>query len=52
MGINIRRLTLASDGGIFEGFIDFYVSSRDVLDKMIRKLSGIEGIQNVVRTDL
>ena len=52
MGVNIRRLTLSSNEGIFEGFIDFYVSSRDVLDKMIRKLSGIEGIQSVVRTDL
>ena len=52
MGINIRKLTLASDEGIFEGYLDFYVSSRDVLEKMIRKLSGIEGIQSVVRTDL
>ena len=52
MGVNIRRLTLATEEGIFEGYIDFYVNSREVLDRMIKKLSGIEGIQNVVRTDL
>ena len=52
MGVNIRHLTLSADQGIFEGYFDVYVSSKDVLDRMVRKLSGIDGIQSVIRTDL
>ena len=52
MGVNIRTLTLSADGGIFEGYIDLYVNSREILDKMIKKLSSIEGIENVSRTAL
>ena len=52
MGVNIRRLTLAAEGGIFDGYIDLYVSSREILEKMIRKLASIEGIENVSRSDI
>jgi len=52
MGVNMRRLNLQAEGGLFEGYIDIYVNSRDILDKMIRKLSSIEGIENVTRSDL
>lgn len=52
MEVNIRKLSLTAEGGVFEGFIDLYVHSRDVLEKMIRKLSSIEGIENVTRIDL
>ena len=52
MGVNMRGLTLTADKGIFEGYIDLYVASRDVLDKMIKKLSSIEGIEKVTRSDL
>ena len=52
MGINMRQLTLKADGGVFEGFIDMYVNSKEVLEKMIRKLTSIEGIENVSRTAL
>ena len=52
MGVNMRRLTLSAEGGVFEGYIDLYVSSRDILDKMIKKLSSIEGIENVNRSEL
>ena len=52
MGVNMRRLNLAAEGGVFEGYIDLYVNSRDVLEKMIKKLSSIEGIENVSRTEL
>ena len=52
MGVNMRRLNLSADGGLFEGYIDLYVNSKDILDKMIKKLSSIEGIENVSRTEL
>ena len=52
MGINMRQLTLKADGGVFEGFIDLYVNSKEILEKMIKKLSSIEGIENVSRTAL
>ena len=52
MGANMRKLNLSADQGIFEGYIDLYVNSRDVLDKMIKKLGTIEGIESVSRVDL
>ena len=52
MGVNMRRLNLQADGGLFEGYIDLYVNSRDILDKMIKKLSSIEGIEKVTRSEL
>ena len=52
MGVNMRRLNLVAEGGLFEGDIDLYVNSKDILDKMIKKLSSIEGIENVSRKEL
>ena len=52
MGANIRRLDIKADNGIFEGFIDLYINSKDVLEKILRKLSSIEGIESVSRIDL
>ena len=52
MGVNMRRLNLSAESGLFEGYIDLYVNSRDILEKMIRKLSSIEGIDNVSRSEL
>lgn len=52
MGANMRRLNLSADDGIFEGYIDLYVNSTEVLAKIIKKLSTIEGIESVSRIDL
>ena len=52
MGANMRRLNLSADDGIFEGYIDLYVNSTDVLSKIIKKLATIEGIESVSRIDL
>jgi GTP pyrophosphokinase len=52
MGVNMRRLNLSAESGLFEGYIDLYVNSRDIVEKMIRKLSSIEGIENVTRSEL
>ena len=52
MGVNMRRLTLAADEGLFEGYIDLYVNSKEVLEKMIKKLSSIDGVESVTRSEL
>ena len=52
MGANMRRLNLSADDGIFEGYIDLYVNSTEVLSKIIKKLSTIEGIESVSRVEL
>ena len=52
MGVNMRRLTLSAEGGLFEGYIDLYVTSREILDKMIKELTAIEGIEHVSRSEL
>lgn len=52
MGVNMRQLTLSADSGVFEGFIDMYVTSKDILEKIIKKLSSIDGIENISRTAL
>lgn len=52
MGVNMRRLNLSTEGGIFEGFIDLYVHDREGLDTLITKLRGIQGIQSVMRTEM
>ena len=52
MSVNIRRFYLGTEGGVFEGYIDLYVHDREDLEKLIKKLNKIEGIQSVVRTDM
>ena len=52
MGINMRKLSLQAEGGIFEGFIDLYVSTRETLEEMMKSLQAIDGIENVTRTEI
>ena len=52
MSVNIRKFYLATEDGVFDGFIDLYVHDMSDLEKLIRKLQKIEGIESVVRTDL
>ena len=52
MGVNMRRLSLQADGGIFDGFIDLYVPSKETLEEMMKNLQSIEGIENVTRTEI
>lgn len=52
MSVNIKSFCLSTDDGVFDGYIDLYVHDMADLEKLIRKLQKIEGIRNVVRTDL
>lgn len=52
LGINMRKLALGSDHGIFEGYIELLVKDRATLETLIGKISQIKGIQSVARTEL
>ena len=52
MGINMRKLQLGAEEGVFEGYIEVLVRDRKVLDNLTAALGKIEGIQSVVRTDI
>ena len=50
--MNKRRIYLKTEDEVFDGYIDLYVHDKDDLERLIRRLNKIEGIQSVVRTDL
>lgn len=52
MEVNIRRLNLGTDKGLFDGYIDIEVKDTAVLENLIKKLKGIDGIQSVLRTEI
>ena len=52
MSVNIRKFCIGTEDGVFEGYIDLYVHDMGDLEKLIRRLQKIEGIQSVIRTDL
>ena len=52
MNINIRRINLGAEDGIFDGFIDLYVHHIDDLDNLMKKLREIEGLESVAKAEL
>lgn len=52
LGINMRKLQLSTDEGVFEGYIELLVKDKRNLENMVGGLQKIPGIQNVVRTDI
>ena len=52
LGINIRKLQLSADGGLLEGNIELLVKDKRILESMVEGLKKIDGIQDVVRTDI
>ena len=52
MEINIREIHLGGKDGVMEGYIEMLVHDKNNLEAMIRGLSQIDGIQDVVRTDI
>ena len=49
LGINMKSLSIAENEGIFEGSITMEVKNLEQLNKVIKKLSTIEGINSVNR---
>ena len=52
MNINIRRINLGAEEGIFDGFIDLYVRDIDDLENLMKKLAVIKGMENVAKSEL
>ncbi|MFN8436448.1 MAG: bifunctional (p)ppGpp synthetase/guanosine-3',5'-bis(diphosphate) 3'-pyrophosphohydrolase [Cytophagales bacterium] len=49
--VNIRSITLDTKDGIFEGQMQLHVHNTDQLEKMIKKLSAVNGVNKVYRND-
>ncbi len=52
MSVNIRKFCLGTEDGVFDGYIDLYVHDMGDLEKRVKRIQKIEGIQSVIRTDL
>ena len=52
LNVNIRRFNLGTEDGVFDGFIDLYVSGMGDLENLISKLKKIKGMESVTRTEL
>ncbi len=52
MSVNIRKFSLSTEDGVFEGHIDLYVHDMGDLEKLMKRLQKIDGIESVIRTDL
>lgn len=50
--VNMRSVSIESDNGIFEGSIQLYVTDTQHLEKLVKKLENIEGIEEVARFDI
>ena len=47
--LNMRSLSIESKDGIFEGVITLYVHDTDQLDKLINRLSRLDGLLSISR---
>ncbi len=52
LGVNMRKICIETHDEIFEGTVDLYVRNTDDLDKLIKSLSAIKGIESVTRVEL
>ena len=49
--VNIRKLSIESVDGVFNGILEIYVPGKEVLDSFIHRLGQIKGIERVQRTE-
>jgi len=47
--VNMRSITINTEGGIFEGAIELYVNDTKHLDQLIGNLEGVNGVVSVSR---
>ncbi len=52
LDVNMRKIYLGCEGGVFDGYIELLVHDRSLLGDLISGISKIEGIKEVVRTDI
>lgn len=49
--VNMRSITINTEGGIFEGKIQLYVEDTNHIDTLIKKLEEVQGVVKVSRQD-
>ena len=47
LGINIRKIVISTDNGIFDGSIEIRIHDREEVNVIMEKLKAIEGLQEV-----
>ena len=50
LNVNIRKLTIETEDGIFEGKISVSVKNKSQLDKIMTEIKLVDGIKKVSRT--
>lgn len=50
--VNIRKFCIESHDGVFDGIVELYVHNTDEIDDLIKKISGVKGVDNVVRAEI
>ena len=49
MNVNIHKLTIASEEGVFDGTIELRVHDREDVKQIITQLKTIKGLQDVAQ---
>jgi GTP pyrophosphokinase len=49
MNVNIHKLTVASDDGVFDGTIEMRVHDRANVQEIINQLKTVDGLQEVTQ---
>jgi len=52
LSINIRKVIIETHDGIFEGHVDLYVHNTEEVDRLMKNIQKIQGVEFVSRTDL
>jgi len=52
LNINIRKVIIETHDGIFEGHIDLYVHNTKDLERLMKNIRKIQGVESVLRTDV
>ena len=52
MNVNMRKLYLAAEDGLFDGYIEVLVHEKSEIDTMLTSLKGVAGVDSVIRKEL
>ena len=51
LNVNMRKINISVNNGIFEGVIDLYVHHSNDLNNIFMKISNVKGIDSVKRVE-
>jgi GTP pyrophosphokinase len=49
MNVNIKQINFNTKEGLFIGEIDVFVKNNSIIDKLVKKLNKINGIDKITR---